>query len=85
MKTTILVDGGLGRMISAIPALEKYVKNNTETIIVTYYWTPIYWGNKILRHSITDSSTKGLFEKIKNTKIIKPEPYYNSNYLNNKI
>ena len=32
-----------------------------------------------------DSGTKNLFERIKNTKITKPEPYFNSDYLNGKI
>jgi len=85
VETTLLIDGGLGRFISAIPALEKFVKKNPDTIIITYYWTQIYWGNKILRPSVIDSSTKGIFKIIKDTKIIKPEPYYNTNYLNNRI
>lgn len=85
MKTTFLIDGGLGRQISAIPALEKYVKNNPDTKIITYFWTPIYWGNPILAPRTFDSNTKGIFDMIRDSKIIKPEPYYNSNYINGKI
>lgn len=85
MKTTLLIDGGLGRVITAIPALEKYVERNPDTYIITYFWTPILWGNKKLRNNIFDSSTKGNFDKIKTTKILKPEPYFNNDYLHGKI
>ncbi|NBV27509.1 hypothetical protein EBS02_00590 [bacterium] len=85
MSKTLIIDGGLGRMICAIPALEKFVKTNQNSIIISYYWTSIFWGNPILTNCIFDSGTKGLFERIKNTKIIKPEPYYNNDYLNEKI
>lgn len=85
MNTTLLIDGGLGRVITAIPALEKFVKSNPNCNIVTYGWTAILFGNKIITNNIVDNSTKGLFNRIKDTKIIKPEPYYNSDYLNGKI
>jgi ADP-heptose:LPS heptosyltransferase len=85
MKTTLLIDGGYGRHICAIPALEKFVKNNPDATIVTNYWTAIFWGNNILTDHIWDSQTKGLFERIKDTKIIKPEPYFNTNFLNERI
>jgi len=84
MKSTILIDGGAGRQICAIPALEKYVTTNPETTIVTYFWTPLYWGNKILANKTFDNTTKGLFERIRHTKILKPEPYFNTNYINEK-
>lgn len=85
MKTTLLIDGGLGRVVTAIPALELYVEKYPETTIVTHGWTPILWGNKKLSNNILDSNCKGLLNLIKNTKIIKPEPYYNSDYLSGKI
>lgn len=85
MKTTIIIDGGLGRLLTAVPALEKYVEKYPETIIVIYGWTSILWGNKKLSNNIYDSNTKGLLNLIKSTKIIKPEPYYNSAYLSGQI
>lgn len=85
MQTTLLIDGGYGRHICAIPALEKFVLNNPDTTIVTNYWTAIFWGNKVLTDHIFDAQTKNLFDKIKDTKILKPEPYYNSNFLNERI
>jgi hypothetical protein len=85
MKKTLIIDGGLGRHVCAIPALEKFVKNNSDCTIITHFWTGIFWGNPILTNNIFDGSTKGLFDKIKDTKISKPEPYYNNRFLNNEI
>lgn len=85
MKKTLIIDGGLGRNVAAIPALEEFVKRNPDSYIITSYWTGIFWGNKLLTDRIFDSGTKGLFDKIKDTKIIKPEPYYNTDFLNGRI
>lgn len=84
-SNTLIIDGGLGRVITAIPALEKFVKKNPDSIIITYGWTAALFGNKILSNKILDSATKNLYERIKDTKIYKPEPYFNSDYLNGKI
>lgn len=85
MTTTLLIDGGLGRTVAAMPALEKFVENNPDCNIITYHWTQIFWGNKLLTERTIDANTKGLFDRIKDTKIIKPEPYYNSNFNNERI
>jgi hypothetical protein len=85
MKKTLIIDGGLGRVITAIPALEDFVKANSDTTIITHGWTQIFWGNKILADCVFDSQTKGLYQRIKDTKIVKPEPYYNTNFLNERI
>lgn len=84
-KTTLLVDGGLGRLICAIPALEKFIEVNSDSLIVSYFWTPILFGNKKIHHNIFDNNYKNLYTIIKDTKIVRPEPYYNSEYLNGKI
>jgi len=84
MKFTLLIDGGLGRILTSIPALEQFVLDNPDSIIVTYFWTPIIWGNPKISNQVIDNNTKGLFELIKHSKIIKPEPYFNTNYINSK-
>lgn len=88
--TTLIIDGGLGRILTAIPALEKYVTTNPNTYIVicsppNVLFTGLLYSNKILSKHVFDWNTKGIFEKIKDTHIIKPDPYYNSDYLNGKI
>ena len=84
MNKTLLIDGGIGRVICAIPALERFVQKNPETTIVTYGWTQLLWGNKLLTDKVFDNTTKGLFQRIRNTQIIKPEPYYNIDYINER-
>lgn len=85
MEYTLIIDGGAGRVVTAIPALEKFVERNPKTNILVNYWTPILWGNSKLQDLVFDDSTKGLFDKIKDTKVFKPEPYYNSAYNNGQI
>jgi len=84
MDYSILIDGGLGRTICSIPALEKFITNNPNTKIISY-WPAVFNCNKILQPVSYDSETKGLFNIIKDTTILKPEPYYNSNYINERI
>lgn len=85
MKKTLLIDGGFGRILTAIPALEIYVTKYPDTIILVSNWGSLIWGNKILTNNIFDAHGKGILDLIKNTKIIKPEPYYNSDYICGKI
>ena len=85
IENTLIIDGGLGRTITAIPALEKFVKKYPKTVILNYGWTPILFGNPILTNHVFDQGTKNMFQRIKDSKITKPEPYYNSDYLNGKI
>lgn len=85
MRETVIIDGGFGRQLCSEPALEKFVDSNPDCVIVTHFWTPIFWGNKKISKNIVDGSTKGLLEQIKDTHIFKPEPYYNNEFINGKI
>lgn len=85
MNYTIYLTGGLGKIITAIPACEKFVKKNPNTIILLGWHTPIFFGNPILAYKVFDVTTKGLYDKIKDTKVLRPEPYFNNDYLAGKI
>lgn len=85
MSYTIYLTGGLGKIITAIPACEKFVKKNPNTIIVLGWHTPVFFGNPLLTDKVFDISTKGLYSKIKDSKVLQPEPYFNNDYLNGKI
>lgn len=85
MQSTLMIDGGLGRVICSIPALERFVEKNPDTIIITYFWTSILWGNKLLAPRVFDNNTKGMLDRIRHSRITKPEPYYNNDYINQKI
>lgn len=85
-EKTFIIDGGLGRVITAIPALEKYVSKNPNTNILVHGWLPIIFGNKILSKVAEDAlQVKGTFDKIKKTTIVRPEPYFNNDYINGRI
>jgi hypothetical protein len=89
LKKVIIIDGGAGRAIAALPSLEKYVKNNpNEDIrIVVFGWDNIYWGNALLQDITYGADTKGLFDNvIKDADVlVSPEPYRVPDYFNQKI
>lgn len=85
MNYTLYLSGGLGKIITAIPACEKFVRKNPNTIIMLGYHTPVFFGNPILTNNVFDITTKGLYDKVKDSKILTPEPYFNNDYLNGKI
>lgn len=79
MKKVFFIDGGAGRIIAAIPALEKYVRKHPEEeiSIIIAGWDNLVWGNLLLQDITYNDSTKGLFDNIikKTDVIISPEPY----------
>lgn len=89
MRKIFCLDGGAGRIIAAIPALEKYVKNHPEedVKIVIGGWDNLYWGNPLLQNITYSPDTKGLFDDIIKTAdvIVSPEPYRIPDYFNQKI
>lgn len=89
MDTVIYIDGGLGRLIAAIPALLKFERNNKDKdwIIIAPAWAPIYWSIPELQDRAYTGDEKGIFENlIKNCqKFLKPEPYHNPRYFRQEI
>ena len=49
MDKAIFINGGAGRVLAAIPVLEKYVENNPGTIIVSEAWPELYLASPPLR------------------------------------
>jgi hypothetical protein len=86
MYKIAFVNGGAGRMICSIPALEKFILKNPENYVITEGGLDFVWGNKILQDRTFDSNTKGIFESvIRNGEIISVEPYREHEYYNQKI
>lgn len=89
MNTVIFIDGGAGRVICAIPALEKYVLDHPkENIkILVYGWDSLLWSNSILQPLTFNGNDKGTFANhIKNAdKIISPEPYRLPEFFTQKV
>jgi len=77
------INGGAGRVICSIPALEKYAENHDDFIIVAEGGMNFFKGHPILHKHAYDIWHKGLFEdKIKDRDCVTPEPYRMWHYYN---
>ena len=79
------VNGGAGRVISSIPAFEKYAENNDDFIIVCEGGTDFFKGHPTLDGKVYDHWHKNLFqEHIIQRDCESPEPYRVWHYYNQK-
>ena len=89
MKKIFVIDGGAGRVIAAIPALEKYVKNhpNEDVAILIFGWDNLLWGNSLLQDITYNPDTKGVFDNviIDADIIVTPEPYRVPGYFRQEL
>ena len=88
MTTIISVDGGIGRVITSIPALLKYHKNHPdeEWYIMIPGWDFVTWGFPELQERTFSPDTKGSFNLYwKADKVITAEPYRVPAYYRNEI
>lgn len=72
------INGGAGRMISAVPALEKYLEQSDDKdfIIVCEGGTDVFKGHPKLDDRAYDIWHKGLFKDyLRNRDIVSTEPY----------
>lgn len=86
LENFIMIDGGIGRVICAQPALKKYLlKNDGDHLIGVAGWDSVYWGDPILQPVTYNLENKGVFENfIKPRNLICPEPYRAWSYYNQK-
>ena len=80
------INGGAGRVVCSIPALEKYAEETSKDfIIVCEGPTDFYKGHPILHERAYDHWHKNLFEdKLINMELVSPEPYRVWEYYNQK-
>ena len=79
------INGGAGRVICSIPALEQYAENHDDFIIVAEGGMNFYKGHPVLHKYVYDIWHKGLFEeKLKMRDCVTPEPYRRWHYNNQK-
>lgn len=79
------LNGGAGRMVCSIPALEKYQaeSGDEDFIIVCEGGTDVFKGHPTLDEHVYDNWHKNLFqEKLKSRDVITPEPYRVWEYYN---
>ena len=86
MQKTVFINGGAGRMLCALPALERFVQENPDGYIVTEAGLDFIWGNKLLQDKTFEVNTKGLFKNVvQKSEIVSPEPYRDWEYYNQKL
>ena len=88
MTTIFVIDGGIGRVITSIPALLKYHKNHPdeEWYIMIPGWEFVTWGFPELQERTFSPDSKGSFDLFwKANKVINPEPYRLPEYYRNQI
>jgi ADP-heptose:LPS heptosyltransferase len=79
------INGGAGRVVCSIPALEKFAEENPDNdfIIVCEGASDFYKGHPLLHAKAYDAWHKNLFEdKLKDMQIESPEPYRVWEYYN---
>ena len=86
MKKAFFINGGAGRVLCAIPALEWHKQNvDEDVVIVAEAWQELFMASPIIRDNVFPMGHKGLFEeKLKDREIISPEPYRLNAYFNQK-
>jgi ADP-heptose:LPS heptosyltransferase len=88
MNTTFVLDGGAGRLITAIPALEKYAANNPQDDfrILTAAWEELCWAHPVLQNRTYNINQKGVFDlHMRDRRLVHPEPYMINDYYNQRI
>jgi len=86
-NTAFYINGGIGRTICAIPALEKYLENNPDDdfIIFSEWAYEAFSGHPNLHTRSYPVNTPHLFrDQIKNRNVVMPEPYNVWEYYNQK-
>jgi hypothetical protein len=85
MYDVFFLNGGTGRVVSALPALELYAQTHDEFYIVCESGLDVFFGHPILQDKAFDVNHKGLFESIiKDGRIITTEPYRDHDYYNQR-
>jgi len=84
---SFFINGGAGRVLCSIPALEKYKEDHPEEdfVIVCEGGMDLYRGHPELHKHCFESWHKNLFQdKLKDTDMVSPEPYRVWEYYNQK-
>ena len=84
-NTTFIISGGAGRVVTAIPALEKYHRLNPrdDFKVLVHGWVDLFWSHPLLQQRSFEASQKGTFDlHIKDYNAVVPEPYYLPSFYN---
>lgn len=85
MKKVVFINGGAGRVISSIPALEELERRGDLAGIVCEGGLEFFLGHPTLQEKAFDVNHKGLFETlIKDNECVSAEPYRDYEYYNQR-
>lgn len=85
METAFFINGGAGRVLCSIPALEYYKEHtDPDVVIVAEAWSELFLSTS-LRDNVWPSGSKNLFEVLKDKEIVSPEPYRLNAYFNQHV
>jgi hypothetical protein len=86
MKKIFAINGGAGRVISSIPALERYYDTHGDNFyILAEGGMDMFLGNPKLQELVIDPNNKDVFKNyIKDNQVIDLEPYRLHEYYNQK-
>lgn len=85
MYKVFYVNGGTGRVVCALPALELYAKENKEFYVVCESGLDMFLGNPTLQDKAFDVNHKDIFEQLlRNGEIVTTEPYRDNDYYNQR-
>jgi len=88
LNTTFLLSGGAGKLLCAIPALEKFhrLNPNDNFKVLVPGWEEIFLSHPLLQPRIINTNSISIFEtSIKQNKIKQPEPYLVYGYYNQQL
>ena len=82
-KKAIFINGGAGRALCAIPAIEQLNKTDKDFIIVSESFETFYKGHPNLHPLVYPPTHKNLFrDLLKDRELVSPEPYRVFEYYN---
>jgi hypothetical protein len=86
MKKAFFINGGAGRVLCSVPALEHYMEHtDPDVVIVAEVWMELFLSTK-LRNNVYPPSHKDLFQTVlKDRELVSPEPYRLNAYFNQRV
>jgi hypothetical protein len=85
MKKAFFINGGAGRVLCAIPALEYYKEHtDPDVVIVVEAWQELFLSTS-LRKNVYQGNGGDLFNLLKDKEIVSPEPYRLNAYYNQRV
>lgn len=74
MKKVVMIDGGIGRVMCAVPAIEKLAKSH-EVVVVTH-WIDVFLNNTSVSRLYHPTFPYLFDDVVKGNELVNPEPYH---------